>query len=687
MEVRKVLAGKISVSSFSIVLLYFAFIAIICSLLKRVEESRTRLLLALSIMFFSVVARIIWISMFDSYQISDFAYYYKCGQEIAEGQSNLCGLSLFWMRSLFYTAPISFLFGNSLSALEFVNVFIFLVALTFFFITGWVVFGVEVAVIALLIFSFYPDYWYPMTLASHDNTGILWLSVFFLSFIILQRLIERSVFKVKPVIAVSSVSVFMGFVLMMLKYTRSYHYPAILVCFLFFVFYNFKSNVFSTLSLTEKAKKLGFSLVIIIIIPLSVYNSMHYALNKGFDRSKTKIDKLSSLSGLASITAVNIEGWGSHLERLHWSFLQYPKINKKERFGFALRKFLHEWTYDIGKTIRHLMRKNRYLGSAYGNFYYASRTEPEFRWDTSKEQVKRINNSTLGLQREIISLLNMFIYAVVLIRLLLAPWLPFKYEEFSILVFSASAFLMLLLLGEAQPRYTLFLVFPFSYFFGQAVWFSLNSKRQLSLRSPFFPERKVLITSLSIFIAAIVLFLCLSKAVSYSGWILEDLSDARSMTAKEVKKIVGGESDHIIEGRIDAFFNKIAIRYSKGSTIEAGSVMGARKAWKQTVSNKKNMAFFLTIAPNDYQKPRDYIRPKELTWKKYGVSYSVLLNGQAVYSGNVSKFHSEFIILDIRPYPGDGFLNLDVLVFNDKVISRQKISDDPLLILEHVRLY
>jgi len=173
------------------IFIYISCLLILVQLLRKRSEHSFRILIAFVIVLLGVFARGLWIVFFDSYQISDFNSYYNCGQSIANGRDFFCSQPLIWKRSLVYTAPIAYLFGNSLSALEWTNLLLFLIVALVFFILGRKVYGSAPTIIGLFVFSFYPDYWYPITLASHDNTGIFWLSLFFLFFFSAHQRLEH----------------------------------------------------------------------------------------------------------------------------------------------------------------------------------------------------------------------------------------------------------------------------------------------------------------------------------------------------------------------------------------------------------------------------------------------------------------------------------------------------------------
>ena len=57
--------------------------------------------LALFVVIAGFSIRLIWVLIFDSYQVSDFGIYLRCGMEIVAGQIDTCVSPVYWQRGLF----------------------------------------------------------------------------------------------------------------------------------------------------------------------------------------------------------------------------------------------------------------------------------------------------------------------------------------------------------------------------------------------------------------------------------------------------------------------------------------------------------------------------------------------------------------------------------------------------------
>jgi hypothetical protein len=152
----------------------------------------------LVLMVIICLLKVVWCNLVDSVQPSDLARYYKYGQEIATGNWHYVNSDqhpfreIFAQRAYFFTAPIFRVFGSSAAVLERANIVMQMCTLLLFFLWAKAVAGVKPAAIGVYLLAVYPDWWYAVTLASHDTPAMMLFSLILYSFS--QSLAREGVF-------------------------------------------------------------------------------------------------------------------------------------------------------------------------------------------------------------------------------------------------------------------------------------------------------------------------------------------------------------------------------------------------------------------------------------------------------------------------------------------------------------
>lgn len=142
------------------------------------------------ILFACVLAIVCWTLTFNSGQVSDFGIYYRCG--IASGHdlsawldrcqsAYLAENSTYWKRSLFYSSPIAWLFGDGYRAFKGANAALHALTLLAWFLGVRRFYGNGVASAAMVLLCLYPEFWFAITLITPDNATVLCVALFLLS--------------------------------------------------------------------------------------------------------------------------------------------------------------------------------------------------------------------------------------------------------------------------------------------------------------------------------------------------------------------------------------------------------------------------------------------------------------------------------------------------------------------------
>ena len=418
----------------------------------------------LSAIFFIVltlVCRILWVQYFDAQLYSDFLTYWNVGHSIVEdgvaAQSALVAQGtypgVYFLRSIFYTAPIQYIFGNSQHWLELVNVFLVTITMFIFYDFGRRVFSAKIAAGALLFFFWNPYIWYSVTLASHDIAFLPWLAgLCLIIYWIDKKLHDKSYISI-PVVLLSITA---GILIFILEVQRGFGRPAwfALIFLLAYYLYNhYRENRAKPVNETRRASIPGKDwwkrglvfILVLLIIPLGTYG-----LSKSVFIKTTGI--WSSSDYLTYISAKDVHGSDEYEEMLPWRKEYSRQLPEELQTEFSVRKLLGEIFSDPVETTRHIFRKNEVLASLTATLSFSSRPA-EDPW------VGRTNSETVPMQRELHKLLSAILFFLLFLRLLLHPFFPIKRGGFFLIFFTAFFYLFILLFSEAQPRYNLFTVF------------------------------------------------------------------------------------------------------------------------------------------------------------------------------------------------------------------------------------
>jgi hypothetical protein len=452
------LAAILAISFIYLITLYFA------------RKDSTIHLIAVLLIIFILVCRLVWVQYFDAQQVSDFRAYWNIGHSIAvNGLAEQSHKDIYLLRSIFYTAPIQSIFGNSQQWLELVNVFLVTITMIIFYDFGRRVFSAKIAAGALLFFSWNPDIWYGVTLADHDIAFLPWLAgLCWIMYWIDKKLRDKPL----KLISLVLLSVVAGFLIFGLETQRGFGLPALigLILLLLYYFYHqyrtcktkrVNENIRACVVRKDWGKRCLLFTLLILIIPMGTYELSKSVctnitdVHKGSDYVPN-ISTTSISSGLINyipyISSKDVLGSDRYSEMVPWRLEYSNRLPGDLRIKFSIRKFLSEEFSDPVETIRHLFRKNEVLADPNGTLWFSSRP-------ANDPWVGRTNSETVGMQGQLQRLLAAILFFILFLRLLLYPFFPIKRECFFLVFFTTIFYLSILLFTEAQSRYDVFTVF------------------------------------------------------------------------------------------------------------------------------------------------------------------------------------------------------------------------------------
>jgi len=437
------------------------FSVIYLTILYRTKRDSRIHLIALLFIAVTLVCRTLWVRYFDAQQVSDFLTYWDVGRSIVvdgvAAQSALLALSdlpgVYFLRSIFYTAPIQYIFGDSQQWLEIVNVFLVTLAMLVFYDFGRRLFSPRVAAGALLLFFWNPDIWYGVTLANHDIVflpgfaGLCW---------VVHRLdtkLHDRRFVLAPAVLLS---VAVGLLIFVLDVQRGFGRPSWVALILLLAYYLYDHHRQRIASLADGIRlactpskdllrKGVLFLLVLLLIPLGMYELCRSA----FVRSTGIWSESDYVTYFSAKDVLGSDRWA---EMRLWRTEYSPQLPEDIRTEFSVRKLTSEFFTDPAETGRHLLRKNAVLADPGGTLGFSSRPAID-PW------VGRTNSETVPMQRELHQLLAAILFFLLFLRLLLHPLFPLRRGVFFLVFFTAFFYLLILLFSEAQPRYNLFTVF------------------------------------------------------------------------------------------------------------------------------------------------------------------------------------------------------------------------------------
>ncbi len=666
----------------------------------RHEDEKYLSRVALAVVLFSLISRVIWISVFDSYQVNDFGYYLNCGADVAlsgkPSDSQYCGPELgyvYWKRSAFYTYPLALLFGKSLLAVKLANVLLATLTAWIFFRAGKIILGAKVAAIGLLFFIWHPDLWYAMTLASHDYPGLFWLSVFFYLCALLQRRLLNPAPRFAPVLGLS---LGVGGSIFFLEVSRSYHYGAILALLLYAIIHAYllltsgagRANEVALFlrhrfgpetPIRLRLKVAAIHAVLLLVIPIAAYLTASRVFWRSFG-VRLEPDE----SGLTCyLTTTDVFGESSYDEIDNW-LAQCPMITRGERTAFAIRKVLHDVTNNPYQFVQYLIRKNRALSRADDYLNWSTSTEHES-WDTTYTQVRRVNHSHLEEQEIVVYLAHAALLLLVAWRFLIYPTVPFRLSETIPILFSAVFYSMFLFLLETQSRYEVFLIFIFSWMAAQAVT-DLHRRIARTWGTERVPVRSSRATiycgGAFVLISAGCLFWGASHFVADSFLTLRDQSGFSQVTPAELEPSLRG-SPHIAPVFVANNHKQLLLAYPTGIAVEAGSVMAVQRAFTVRRHATHHLRFFLStyaarIEPYNLRKP----------WDDVPIEYIVAVNGRRVASGVLSDMDgNRYFSFSAQSRAEFGHkVTIQLLLRNLTCINKVDEDRGPIAALEYIDL-
>lgn len=401
-----------------------------------------------------------WLWAFDSYQISDFGLYYRCGAAVHRHMSvtewidscwsyYILDSGLYFRRALLYTAPVFKIFGVGTAQLEFGNWLIHGAALFVFYAAVRRLLGGTQALLSVAIFAFYPEYFYAITLASPDNMAPLCVALL-LGAAVGQAAALRAA---RPLPALAWAGI-LAAVLFVAGVARDLGEPLLLVVFV--------AVPYLALGPARPGVKggpaRGRALLMCLLATLMLYQASGRVLARQMASSGTARQGYQ-LGLLARFSANDLSTQGTFGDFYPWTRYVLPAIPAQIRSTVAVRKIATEYSANPGALFRHMHEKNKVLFVGNGSLWFASAAGLGVTRDDEPTRVGRVNATALPLQDRAAGTYVLCVLALALMGLM-RPSLWARTPDsdgpgrrlFPLLL--ALLYLPLLAVGEVQARYS-----------------------------------------------------------------------------------------------------------------------------------------------------------------------------------------------------------------------------------------
>lgn len=410
-----------------------------------------------------VVLKLLWCLAFDSVQHGDIGRYFNFGTLISsESWGDLERLRgersyrTYARRAFFYPAPLMRLFGDSAYALELSNIALQMSTLMLLYWWMRKNRGNRESLVFTGVLAMYPDWWYSVTLASHDMCAMFLTSLIVASLSPPYKPMSSTcVFSLKRVtFAITAKAVLVGGLSAVLEFQRDFGVFVIGACLLGLTLLWLCNPGLCDTRLSYVAK---MSLTLMASIGFCLgYVTITRCCGLLLPASVTHVGVESRFNLLRHVGAVAADGAGTFPELVAWTGYQ-TGMDERDDFDVLARKALFE-KFESGQEYWwHLLRKQAVLAGCCRTMEWAfcgvvgDRTDT---WDIP----------LWSTQRTICCGIYSLVCFIVLLRLLSCGVLSITWHEIIGSLLGLGFLVPVSFLTEVQPTYDQLLAIPASIF-------------------------------------------------------------------------------------------------------------------------------------------------------------------------------------------------------------------------------
>ena len=654
-----------------------ATIALGAWLVLRAPDERRVRHVALAILAFSFLSRVVWVSLFDAYQTDDWGRYVRGAlYALATGhpeRSPFCR-GVFWTRIVANTLLPVWLFGPSLWAIKAINVLATTLTAWLWFETGAVVVGARVAALSLLFLAWQPDLWYAMNLASHDVLGMLWLA---LALFLVARLWRACSADdgARPGWSRLALSVGLGLTLAVAGWSRGFDFGLLVAL--------------GAGALVEGARRwraregpharlrfAGTPTALLFALPLLVWlgaNRLFWLHTQ--ERAALSVDVACWAS------TIDVQGSSRWHETVDWWRDQCPRLPREQHWSFPARKVLHELTSDPVEYVRYVQRKNRIYALVGDYVQWAGALVPD-PGDPTAGQVRWIDALRVNEQSCAATICQMALLLLVIGRVLLYPRVSVRPAAWPTLAFSAFLYGLLLALLEAQGRYDVFLILPFSWMAAELLCFT-SARARAELPPPAATSRARLYAlgtaGLAVLLAG---YWGAARLLADSSLTLRDqrgFAESRgALPLPELDGAVRVAPRFYLESS-----KRLALGYPTGASVPAGSVVAVERTFAVAPRPGHHLRFFLSTLD-----ARRYPWQEYSAWENRDFELTAAADQRVLWHGTLDELGDDrYVSLEAPPdFSFEPQVTLRLVLRNRAPIPWVDEDARPLVLLEYVDL-
>jgi hypothetical protein len=428
---------------------------------QRTNNDRSIDRAAIAVIVVIIGLKVVWLLAVDTFQLGDYGVYWNNAVSMAKGEwSSLSSSqplqSTMTTRAFPYFFPLASLLGEGNFAIETGNLLLQSATLVLSYLFGRSALGKAVSLSAIPLIATFPDYWFGLTLATHDVPAMFLLMAVFCGVEFLRRRIHLSTpiqnISVGAALQLVLCAVAIGVVGGILDVQRSY-WP-FLVGGLFAGSCVYLTRIRSLSR--AKSTLIAGALPIVALLTIAVTVLFYVASTmRSYVAGKTgptgSVPMLAVLSSYGSNTSAK---WD---DQTPWTDLYSPAVPIDAWSGVMLRKLAYE-KIAVGREFwAHIFRKSQELSGPDFTMHHAHGGSPETYFPRS-ELISWYEAKQLYCQAVSLLLLLLF-----LLRLFFISQVPFSAGELFPLLFSAVAYAILLLLTQAVAVYDSFFGFTLAW--------------------------------------------------------------------------------------------------------------------------------------------------------------------------------------------------------------------------------
>ena len=652
-------------------------VALGASLVVRAPDDRRVRRVALGILAFALVSRVVWVSVFDAYQTNDWGWYLRGALDaLTTGHpeaSRFC--RRLWTRIVANTLLPVWLFGPSLRVVKGLNVLATTLTGWLWFETGVVVVGARVAALSLVFLVWQPDLWYAVNLASHDVPGMLWLVLtLFLAARLWRACAEGGASR--PGWSALVLSTGLGLTVAVAGWSRGFDVGLLLALGCGALVETARRLRVPEGGLRDRLRSAGTPAGLLLGLPLLVWlgaNQLFWLHTR--DRAALSVDFACWAS------TIDVQGTGLWHETVDWWRDQCPLLPREQHWRFTTRKVLHELTSDPAEYLGYVERKNRIFATVGDYVQWAGALAPD-PGDPTAGQVRWIDGRGIDEQSCAATAGQVVLLLLVLGRLLLYPAISVRPAAWPTLAFSALLYGVLLALLECQGRYAIFLILPFSWMAGELLCLT-SARARADLPPPAATSRARLY---SLGTAALALLLA-------SYWIAARLLADGPLTLRDQRgfaesrgpiPLPGLDPSERVPPRLYLDSSKrLALGYRGGGPVAAGRVVAVERTFAVTPRPRHHLRFFLSTLD-----ARSYPWQEGLGWDGRDFELAVAANERVLWHGTLEALgDSRYVSLEAPPdFSFEPRVTLRLVLRNRVLIPWVDEEARPLVLLEYVDL-